>query len=63
MLGEQLAKGGKAFEGGGSDEFREPAHADVVGALVSGLVRVVVDLVEVVRGERSESRSDGDIRP
>ena len=33
MLGEHLGEGGEAFECVGADEFREPAHADVVGAL------------------------------
>ena len=48
MLGEQLAEGGELFEGGGSDQFGEPAHADVVRALVGRVVGVVVDLGEVV---------------
>ena len=51
MLGEHLGEGGEAFEGVGADEFREPAHADVVGALLRRLVGVVVDLGDVVDGD------------
>ena len=51
MLSEELAERGEAIEGGGSDEFGEASHADVVGALVGGLLGLVVDLVEVGRGD------------
>ena len=47
MLGEELPKCGEAVEGGGSDEFGQAPHADVVGALVGGLRGLVVDLFEV----------------
>ena len=46
-----MPKCGETVEGGGSDEFGEATHADVVGALVGGLLGLVVDLVEVGRGD------------
>ena len=55
MTAEQLTERGEAFESVGSDKFGQAAHADVVGALVGGLLGLVVDLVEVGNSSASSA--------